>query len=505
MHERDYVGHDALGLAALIRGRQVSADEVWHVARTRLERINPALNAVITPIPEAGAPGPAYAESGPFAGVPFLVKDLMTRLPGYPMTNGSAALKDYRPDAACSQVRAIQGSGLRILGKTNCSELGASPLTNPLAFGPTANPWRRGLNSGGSSGGSAAAVAARIVPLASASDGGGSIRIPAAYCGLFGLKPGRGTHPHDSLAAWGGAVVSHAVSVSVRDSAAYLDMLAGNPWSGNPHAPAPGSYLAAAESAAPRLRVGLCARSPLAQEDHKDNPAHRVDPACERALLGAAGLLGELGHHVEEVPLPYPGRPVMRSLSTVLLAFTARDVAAMAEWLDQPLRSLAVEPMTRYMVELANGITPERLQAALDYWTIAAKHMAEFHRRYDILLTPATASLPVPHETLEPSAMERLAMRALCAGRLGRHLFGDRMLDMAADLGISRLPFSQIANVTGQPAMTLPLYWTQDGLPVGVQCVAARGREDLLFSLARELETARPWQDRLPELADAAP
>lgn len=486
---------DGLGLAALVRSGQVTPLELVDAAIARIERLNGTLNAVITPMFEAARRQALGPQSGPFAGVPFLVKDLMVSIPGHRMSNGSRAMLDYVARHECPRARTIREAGFIVLGKTNASELGASPLTNPQAFGPTCNPWRADLNSGGSSGGSAAAVAARVVPMASASDGGGSIRLPASYCGVFGFKPGRGVNPYDSAKTWGGAVASHVITLSVRDSAAYLDWSSAGRVFHDPAAPPAGSYLAQAQTMPGRLRIGLCVDSP------SFTPVH---PSCVEAVEQAGGVLESLGHDVVPCPLPYDGRALLRAFLTVVMASTARDLRDMAELLNVPLAALAIEPTTRFLGEVGLGISEHSLSAAQAVWAAAAESMRQFHTTYDVLLSPVVATLPLAHDALALNMMERFQMALATKWHLGRHLFSKPLLDQAIQKGLSALPFTQLANVTGQPAMSVPLHWTADGLPVGVQFIAGHGRDGLLFSLAGQLEAAQPWCDRRPPLTSGA-
>jgi amidase len=487
----DYEEYDGLGLAERVRNGETTPRELLERAIARLERFNPALNAVITPMLDQAwdrtrePPG-----DGPFAGVPFLAKDLMLFFAGAPMSNGSRALRRYVPTEDSSQARAIKEAGFVVFGKTNSSELGAQPLTNPAAFGPTCNPWDLSLNAGGSSGGSTAAVAARIVPLAASSDGGGSIRLPASYCGVFGFKPSRGLNPFESAVAWGGAVVTHATTVSVRDSAAYLD------WTSrgvrpDGHRPLPGSFLAATQAPTPRLRIGYSVESPVGGP---------VDPECVRAVEATAQLLRDLGHQVEPCTVPYDGDKVMRGLLTLVARYTFRDLERMAAWVGTSWRRLEVEESTRFLAEVGSGVTDAQVAAALEAWAEAARQMEAFHGRHTVLLTPVTATPPLPHDAIAPSGGERLAMRVLSGLRLGRFLFGDGLLTQTIQRAIAPLPFTQVANVTGQPAMSVPLHWSPAGLPIGSHFMAAAGNDALLFNLAAQLEKAAPWHDRRPPL-----
>ncbi|HLO77643.1 MAG TPA: amidase family protein, partial [Magnetospirillum sp.] len=484
--------YDGLGLAQLVREGQASAAELAEIAIGRIERVNATLNAVITPMYDSARQRATEKLEGPFAGVPYLVKDLMVFIPGTRMTNGSRALMNFAPGQECGQAQAIREAGFVVVGKTNTSELGASPLTAPQAFGPTCNPWRTSLNSGGSSGGSTAAVAARVVPMASSSDGGGSIRLPASFCGVFGFKPSRGVNPHDTPKAWGGAVASHATTISVRDSAAYLDWTSKRLASPNPQVPVAGSYLAHTVAPPRPLRIGLCVQSPAGGAVHPD---------CVEAVTQAGRLLEQLGHEVTPCPLPFDGRAQIRAHLTAMMAYTARDVIDMRRWVRRPAAKL--ELYTRMLAELGAGVRRRRLNAALADWEITAQAMARFHQTVDVLMTPVTAVPWFAHDAFDLSRVESMAAEALTRLRLGRRLFSRRLLDAMIDKGGHMLPFTGLANCTGQPAMSVPLYWNAEGLPVGVQFVADRGCDGLLFNLAAQLEAARPWRRRRPPICAA--
>ena len=484
--------HDGLALAHMVRqGRVSPVDLVEHAIR-RIERLNPALNAVITPMFEQARKAAARPlPPGPFAGVPFLAKDLMLFIRGAPLSNGCRGMKQrhVRPPMECPQAQAIREAGLLVLGKTNTSEFGTSPLTNPAAFGPTCNPWDRAFNSGGSSGGSAAAVAARMVPLASASDGGGSIRIPASLCGLFGFKPSRNVNPYDSLDVWGGAVANNALTVTVRDSAAYLDWTSTRRWTDDPDHPAVDSFLTAAVTPPPPLRIAVSTDAPTGGD---------VDPACVEAVHHAAQILRDLGHQVDFVPLPYDGRDLLLSFLTVVMAFTCRDLHVTAQMLGVKLSKLALEPQTRFMAELGLGVTADQQAQALRQWSRFATQMHDFHQYYPVLLTPVTARARFHHGDFSPSTPQKLLMKVLGGLHLGRRMFNDQLRHQMITDSVAQTPFTQIANATGQPAMSVPLYWTPDNRPVGVQFMADHGQDTLLFQLAGQLEAANPWRDRVP-------
>lgn len=489
----DYHDYDALGLAELVRTKQITSSELLRVARGRLDAVNPALNAVICPMDTLADTLAANVDvNAPFCGVPFLVKDLMLPFAGYPLSNGSNAMKDFIPNANSPMAGKIIQAGFVVFGKTNTSELGASSLTNPAAFGETRNPWNLALNSGGSSGGSSAAVAARVVPMAYSSDGGGSIRFPASYCGIFGYKPSRGLNRYEDFTkAWGGAVVSHVSTLSVRDSAAYLDVLAGNVdadyMAANPPAQ---SYLYSAMHLPSCLKIGLILDSPLGSPVNED---------CIAAAETAARYCEKLGHHVEEIASwGFDGFELMRAFLTIVFRYTARDVTDMSRLLGKPVSRLDLELNTRFMAVVGAGISDDRVDWALGVWKKAARKMAELHEAYHVIITPTVATPPLAASALDPNVLERFAMNLMTSSGLGRKLYSDKFLDTVIEKSLYQTPFTPIANITGQPAMSVPLYWDSSNLPHGSHFMAAEGSDKILFQLARQLEAEYPWRNRVP-------
>lgn len=490
----EYQQYDALGLAQLIQNGEVSASEVLLAAKMRLAAFNPQLNAVVTPmdtLAESLLENPH--QRGPFTSVPFLVKDLMLPFAGFPMSNGSLAMKNYIPEHDSQLAAKLNDCGLITFGKTNTSELGASSLAKNAVFGSTLNPWDLNRNSGGSSGGSATAVAARIVPMAYASDGGGSIRLPASYCGVFGFKPSRGLNRFEDLSkAWGGAVVSHVCSLSVRDSAAYLDVVTGNTNLGYCTSnPPPQSYLYATTQPPKRLKIALIKQAPLATPIYSE---------CLAAVQNAARTCEGLGHVIEESTWNFNGRELMRAFLTVVFYPTTVDVGNMAQLLGIPESRLLIEFNTRFMASVGKGVSEDQVLRALTVWQRVATQLAEFHKHYDVILTPTVATPPLTSNALDPNFLEKCLMHGLLATGLTNKLFSNPFLDSIIDKAICQTPFTPIANTTGQPAMSVPLYWGSDGLPHGVQFMAAEGNDSLLFQVAAQLEQAQPWKHRIPPL-----
>lgn len=493
----EYTHHDALGLAALVRDRQVSPAELAEAAIAAIEAVNPRLNAVVHPMYDharvaAARPLPA----GPFTGVPFLIKDLLAVIQGVPMSAGSRAVHGLVPDHDSELIERTRAAGLVLVGKTNTSELGLAPVTEPVLFGPTANPWDTARTPGGSSGGSAAAVAARMVPMASGSDGGGSLRIPAAACGVFGLKPTRGRNPAgpDRGELWSGLAVEHVITRSVRDSAAMLDATAGPDHGAPYHAPPPERAFLGEVSADPgRLRVAFTTRSMLGSH---------VDRDCVAGVEQTARLLEELGHRVEEAAPALERVPFMRAFLAVISVQVAADLDEIALLRGRPVSGL-VEPATRGLDMIGRCITAAEHEAALRYLHRASRGIGAFFADHDLLLTPTLGSPPVRIGALQPRSVEQVVLRVMGLLRAGPVMKRLRALEWVAPRIFDFIGFTPVFNVTGQPAMSVPLVWSRDGLPIGMHFVARYGDEATLFRLAGQLERARPWADRRPPICAA--
>ena len=479
-------------MASLVKKRSLSAAELMETAIARSEVVNVALNAVIHPLYDTARTQASDPGEGPFAGVPFLVKDFGSRLAGAPHTSGSRALLTYIPAEDDELVSRWKRSGLIPLGKTNAPEFALMAVTEPDAHGPTRNPWDLGRTPGGSSGGAAAAVAGGIVPVAGAGDSGGSIRIPASCCGLFGLKPSRGRVPSGTLSgeAWQGASVEHVLTRSVRDSAALLDREQG-PDVGAPfHIPSPERpYLEELERDPGQLRVGYSVQHPLGRQ---------VDASCRDAVLDAAALLRQLGHTADEVALPFDGPALARDYFMMYYGETGASLAALADTLGRPARPDDVEPTTWLLGLLGRTFSAAEFVASRRNWNVHARQMGRFHATYDLLLTPSMAVLPPLIGETAPNMLEQHLVSLVGRFRLGRAARWSGIVERLAADSLERTPYTQIANLTGLPAMSVPLYWSTCGLPVGVQFIAGFAREDHLFRLAAQLEVARPWFNRRP-------
>jgi amidase len=466
---------DATAQAELVATGQLSPRELVDAAIDRIERENPALGAVTIPLFEqARATTPA---DGPFRGVPILIKDIVATVGGVMQTSGMLCLKraGYTPDVDSHLVTALKGAGFIIVGRSNSSELGIVPAAECPAWPPTRNPYDRTRGSGGSSGGSACAVATGMVPIAHANDGGGSIRIPASCCGLFGLKPSRG---RVSLAPWygenhGGLVQEHVVARSVRDSAAVLDVLAGMQL-GDPYtAPTPARPFRDEVGAAPgKLRIGFATRHPHVDAEGNGGMIES-HPDCIAAVEHAARLLESLGHSVEPAEIPTLSDPewVSRFL-TIWVTGTAADLDEVAELLGRKVTPDEVEPLTWALAELGRLISAAGYISAWRWLHAASRRIATFFQTYDLWLTPTVTEPPVPLGTFASPPDDPLAG-----------------IFRAADFA----PFTAVFNATGQPACSIPLYRNAAGLPIGIQLAAAYGREDLLIRVASQLEAAQPF------------
>lgn len=489
MNFDEYARYDATGLADLVRRGEVHPSELLEAAIKRADDTR-KLNAIVMRLDEQARrqARAIFSPDAPFAGVPFLVKDLFQDMAGLPSSMGNRVMSKVVVQEDSDVVRRWKHAGLVIFGKTNTPEFGAKNVTEPLAFGPARNPWNPQRTPGGSSGGSAAAVAAGIVPMAGANDGGGSIRIPAAACGLFGLKVGRGRISIGPLMAEGlnGAAQQGIVSRTVRDTAAMLDVLQGP----EPHAPyympAPSvPYAQVIHQAPKRLRIGFTTQSPLG------NP---VDPQAVAAVEDAAKLLTDMGHIVTPVDTPFDGVQLAEDFLKAWFCSQAYFVDAICKATGASLADF--EPDTRLMAAVGRSISGVELMACEARWNDHIKRLAMFHSQHDLWLSPTLNGPAVPIGSMQtPKALEMagdVVARLGLAGPLSQSAsFKQTILQ---NLGWT--PYTQLANLTGRPAMSVPLYWTPDGMPLGVQFVAGLNGEATLLQLASHLEQARPWAHR---------
>ena len=475
--DRELAGLDATAQADLVRSGEASAVELAEAAIARVEALNPELNAVIHPLYEEGL-AEAAADSlpdGPFRGVPFLFKDIGAALAGQPLHLGTRLLKEagFRAPVDSYLGTRFRDAGLVTIGKTNTPELGILPTTEPVAYGASRNPWDTGRSTGGSSGGAAAAVASGMVPVAHANDGGGSIRIPASACGLVGLKPTRqriseGPLVGDNLS---GLTCEGIVSRSVRDTALMLDTVHG-PGPGDPYAaPAPARpYVDELAEDPQRFRIGFATESLAGLEVHPDV----ID-----ATRDAAELLESLGHAVEDsAPGGFESMNLVDTFMVRWAAGQASSLALLGTVLGRKIGPGDVEPLTWALAEQGREISAPEYLAAVNRHQLMSRMVATWYEGgFDLLLTPTMGEPPPPLGSYDDSGHDPM-----------------RAMERAKVTGA----FAGAYNVSGQPAISLPLHWNDEGLPIGVQLIAQLGREDLLLRVAAELERARPWAARTP-------
>ena len=460
---------DATAQAEMVRNKDVKPIELVEAAIERIERLNPTLNAVITPMYDlARVQASGQLPEGPFRGVPFLLKDILASHADVRMSMGSKLLANFVPDHDSELVVRLKRAGLIILGKTNTPEFGILPTTESELSGACRNPWNIGYTTGGSSGGAAAAVAAGMVPVAHANDGGGSIRIPAACCGVFGLKPTRARNPlgPDFGDVFSGLVVEHAVTRSVRDSAALLDATAG-PDVGDPYwAPPPERPFLTEVGANPgKLKIAFTTQAITDVEVHVD---------CGQAVQEAAALCADLGHEVEEAALTINGDMVFYAFSVLWSASCGSTLKALGSTQAQ------VEPLTWALKEMSDNFSAADYIHALQTIQQISRDVARFFLDYDVLLTPTLAEPPVLLGTFASPPDNPL-----------------QGLERSASFAC----FTPLCNMTGQPGMSLPLFWNEDNLPVGIHFSGRFGDEATLFRLAAQLEAARPWADKRPAVS----
>ena len=494
MTEDEYTRCDATALAALVRTGEVTPGELIDVAMKRLERINPLINAVVYRMDdEARALAPSADRNAVFSGVPFLAKDLGSDYAGHPTSGGSRVAAGLVAEEDTELVRRLRATGVSVLGKTNTPEFGLLPYTEPELWGPCRNPWSLDRTPGGSSGGSAAAVAAGIVPMAGGGDGAGSIRIPASCCGLFGLKPTRGRVPPGPRDAepWQGCVTEHVLTRSVRDSAAMLDATHG-PEAGSPYRIAPPERPFAQEvAAAPRrLRIAWTAAPWLGStEPHPD---------CMEAVANTVRLLERLGHRVTEATPRFDGKAFAQAFMYMVVGEVGADIEDLLQDLGRPPRRGEVETLTWALDLVAKTVSARDLASSLRLLERSGKVVGRFFTDYDVLVTPTVATPPPRIGELAPSRIERLQLELMSALGSGTLIKAARTVDKIAEGAFEFIPWTPVFNISGQPAMSVPLHWNAAGLPVGVHFAARAGDEATLFRLAGQLERERPWFDRHP-------
>lgn len=467
---------DATDLAKLIKKKDIQASELIEITIERIEKINPQLNAVVTPMyDEARKASREAIPDGPFAGVPFLIKDLLASYKGVCITFGTKNLQHFIADHDSELVSRYKKAGLIAVGKTNTPELGLMPTTEPRLFGPCRNPWNLERTSGGSSGGSAAAVASGMVPVAHGNDGGGSIRIPASCCGVFGLKPTRGRNPlgPDFGDLMGGFIAEHVLTRSVRDSAAILDATMGYEV-GDPYcAPQPrGPYKKEVGKNPGKLRIAYMSQT-LAGEAIADD--------CVKALLDAVGLCSSLGHDLIEMKPNLDAKILAKAFTAIWAAGCASTIEGISYAIGKKPSFDQYESVTWGLYEMGKKISASDYLFAVGTVQKISRDVARFFQENDILMTPTLGEPPVALGTFDSPADDPLKGWRRSA---------------------RFVPFTPICNATGQPAMSVPLYWNEEGLPIGIHFIGRFGDEATLFRLASQLEEARPWKRRRPPISD---
>jgi amidase len=472
----DLARADAITQAALVRDGAVSATELTQVAIERAQRLDPLLGILVEPLFDSALDSAQRIDrdggiEAPLAGVPMIIKDHLATIAGVRHTEGSRFLRDYVAPNDSQLVRRYRAAGMAIVGTASTPEFALLSTTEPLLHGPTRNPWDRSRTPGGSSGASAAAVAAGVVPVAHGNDSGGSLRIPASCCGVFGFKPTRARNSLAPLGDLGGIWVEHVITRSVRDSAAVLDATHG-PAGGDPYAapPVEGSFLARTREDPGPLRVAFTDVPPS---------GGRVAPDCSLAVHAAAALCQELGHAVSETAPELDWAATEAAFLSVFAAACAAWVDGWALRLQRQPSDGELESYTRALAASGRRIGAAELLLSIERLQHATRAVDRFFEHFDVLLTPTLAELPPPLGYFDPPPPP-----------------DDPLQVLERDARFT--PFTWLANATGQPAASLPLHWTAGGLPVGVMASTRFGDEGTLFGLAAQLERARPWADRIP-------
>ena len=494
----EYDRFDGTGLAKLVKDGKIKPAELCEEAIRRAESLNPKLNAIITRTYELARESAERLQPGtPFCGVPFLVKDVHHAIQGFPMACGSELLRDFVPQYDAEIVTRFKRAGVNIIGKTNTPEFKLAYITEPKAFGPTRNPWNLEYSSGGSSGGSAAAVAAGIVPFASATDEGGSIRVPSSYCGLFGLKPSRGRNPvgPNFDEEWDGLSCSHVITRSVRDSAAMLDAVSGYE-NGAPYGISGNArpFVEEVDAEPKPLRIAFHTRAAYGRNVH---------PECVKAVEHTCKLLESLGHRVEEAAPDYAEEDAALNWTIVASGNLAALVDKLAQAYGESAVRRGVELQTLALHSIGRGLKALDFVKSKRRWRELGVTMDRMLARYDLLLTPTLGEPPVRVGSQQASKSDQSSMKLICS-TVGRAILSSQKMTRSILEGLvqssmkGQMPFTLIANITGQPAMSVPLYWSKEGLPCGVQFLGRYGDEATLLRLAGQLERAQPWFDKRP-------
>ena len=469
---RLYADSDALALADLVRRREVSAAELVETAIALIERLDPQLNAVVIRTFDVARAAAADPGDGPFAGAPFLLKNLGSKWKGTPLTAGLGYLKDYVCDSDSEMSRRMRASGLALVGRGNTPEFGWSITTEPRLYGPTINPWNPAITAGGSSGGSAAAVAARLVPIAEASDGGGSIRVPASCCGVVGLKPSRGriTYGPDDADLWFGSIYALCHTRTVRDTAAFLDAVAGA-MPGDPYNPprSDRSWLSMLSDPPSQMRIGFTLTAPWGEP---------FSPEIKAAVEAAAALFERLGHAVEEHPLQADLETAWWRYNDVVAVESAAEFDRWAAVVGRPVEQADLAPFNWAMIQHGRSLSATQFSASVAAIRRAGQRIATELAPYDAFMTPTLTQPPRPpgYWSMED---------------------GDRVRYLTR---WSEAAFMVAFNISGLPAMSVPAAMTRQNAPIGVQLIGRYGDEAAILGLARQMEETAPWIQRRPAI-----
>ena len=486
----EYMRFDATGLAELVASREVTAEELLVLARRRLADVDPVLNAVVIETEAEADIRARQPLTGAFAGVPFLLKDLLQEYRGYPTTSGCKALRTAVETENALVTDRFLDAGLVVFGKTNTPELGAKGITESELWGPCRNPWDTSRTPGGSSGGSAAAVAAGIVPAAGANDGGGSIRIPAATTGLVGLKPSRGLTPYGPHTGepMFGMAVQGVVARTVRDSAGLMDVIVGPDRYADYRVQQPERAFTDVIGERPgTLRIGFSGHSAIRGEPTSEATA---------ALTETARLLTDLGHQVEEVSPPYDDKALAETFLTIWFGQIAAQVHQIKERTGASDADFEADTLAVVEVGRANGAV--KLMTALGQIATYTRAMERFYESYDFYLTPTLAEAPIEIGALATPKPVQLAARLAHRVHGGAAMLRTGLVDQMIDANLGWVPYTQLANLTGRPAISVPVHWTPGGLPLGVSFNGRLGADGALLQLAAQLEEAAPWIQRFP-------
>jgi amidase len=488
----EYEKYDGLGLADLVCKKEVSPLELVEEAIARIEANNSKLNAVVLPLYErARQQAQGELPNGAFKGVPFLMKDLISTLEDIPTSGGNKLWKNIPATISTEMAKRWEHSGVIVVGKTNTPEFGLTPYTESDTLGPARNPWDTTRTTGGSSGGSGAAVAARFVPLASGGDGGGSIRIPSSACGIFGLKPTRGRNPTGPIIgdAWEGFAVEHVLTRSVRDSAAMLDATKG-PDVGAPYIiQDAGLFLPEVGKNPGKLRIAFSTKPMLGKNVHAD---------CVKGVEETVALLQRLGHEVIEDAPAINGEEYSLQFLTIVAGQIRVDIEEAAQAAGKKVSIDDFDVSTFGTGLFGTILKASDYARAIRYLQMVSREIGRFFEKYDVLLTPVLNQPPVEIGALKPSVSEQNQLKLIARTGAIWVLEAMNVIRPLAAQTFEFVPWTPVFNVTGQPAMSVPLYWNAEGLPIGMHFVGKWGDEATLFRLAGQLEKEKPWFDKAP-------